>query len=132
MIIPKNFPAPETHYMCDVCSEAVTNPICPFCLATEIEAWLTMYPSLKQEISPKLRKFLTSVTNRITNYRTECIKCKNKRASVCPYCFTYFVLRELKKINTGPLILKEFFEFFNFDLHHTGYTKELEEMGVLE
>ena len=132
MIIQKNFPAPETHYMCNVCSEAVTNPICPFCLTIEIEAWLTMYPSLRQEISPKLRKFLTNVTNRITNYGTECIKCKNKRASVCPYCFTEFVFRELRKINTGPYILKEFFEFFNFDLHHTGYTKEFEQMGVLE
>jgi len=132
MIIPKNFPAPETHYMCDVCSEAVTNPLCPFCLAIEIEAWLTMYPSLKKEISPKLRKFLTNINNRITSYGTECIKCKNKRASVCPYCFTEFVFRELRKINTGALILKEFFEFFNFDLHHTGYTKEFEQMGVLE
>ena len=132
MIIPKNFPTPETRYTCDVCSEAVTNPICPFCLTIEIEAWLTMYPTLKQEISPKLHKFLNSITNRITNYGTECIKCKNKQASVCPYCFTEFVFRELKKINTGHYILKEFFEFFNFDFHHTGYTKEFEQMGVLE
>jgi hypothetical protein len=132
MIIPKNFPAPETHYMCEVCSEAITNPLCPFCLTEEVKAWLTLYPNLSSELLPKLNKYLEMISNQIVNYGTECIKCKNKRASVCPYCFTEFVFRELKKINTGPFILKEFFEFFNFDFHHTGYTKEFEQMGVLE
>jgi hypothetical protein len=130
MIIPKNYPAPETHYMCGVCSEAVTNPICPFCLATEIEAWLTLYPSLRQELLPKIKKYLGEISNHIVNYGTQCIKCKDKKAHVCPYCFTEFIFRELKSMNTGQFILKEFFDFFNFDFHHTGYTKEAEKMGV--
>jgi len=118
--------------MCGVCSEAVTNPLCPFCLAEEIKAWLTLYPNLNKELLPKINKYLEKVSTQIINYGTECIKCKNKRASVCPYCFTYFVFRKLRDINTPPFILKEFFAFFNFDLHHTGYTKEFEQMGVLE
>jgi len=132
MIIQKNYPDTEFHYMCGVCSEAVTNPICPFCLATEVRAWLTMYPSLSHELLPKIKSYLQTITNNITNYGTQCIKCKDKRAYVCPYCFTDFVFRELQKLNAGKIILNEFFEFFNFDLHHTGYTKEFEQMEVLE
>jgi len=131
MLIQKNHQVAETQYMCDICSEAVTNPICPFCLATEINAWLTLYPNLKKELLPKINKYLQKINNKITNYGTQCIKCKNKRAYVCPYCFTEFVFNELKKINSNKIILKEFFDFFNFDLHHTGYTKEFEQMEVI-
>jgi len=134
MLLQKDYTAHETnetHYACDVCSEAVTNPLCPFCLTIEIEAWLTLYPSLKNQILPKLNEFLKKTNNKITNYGTQCIKCKISRAFVCPYCFTENVFNELQKINADKLILKEFFEFFNFDLHHTGYTKEAEELGVI-
>ncbi len=115
--------------MCDVCSEAVTNPICPYCLAEAISAWLTLYPNLREELMPKLKNYLNKISGRLLNY-TICIKCKSKRAMVCPYCFTEFVLRELKKLNVSPMVLKEFFEFFNFDLHHTGYSNEAYELGV--
>jgi len=131
MLLQKNYSAHETQYACDVCREAVTNPLCPFCLTIEIEAWLTLYPSLKQQILPKLNKYLKKTNNKITNYGTQCIKCKINRAFVCPYCFTANVFDELQKINAEKIILKEFFEFFNFDLHHTGYTKEAEELGVI-
>ena len=104
----------EQHYMCDVCSEAVTNPICPLCIAVEIEAWLTFYPNLRQELLPKLNIYLKNIKEKITE-STKCIKCKNKIASVCPYCFTQHVLEELKKIQANPIILKEFTEFFNFN-----------------
>jgi len=131
MLTQKSYPAAEAQYMCDSCSEAVTNPICPFCLATEIRAWLTLYPDLKHTLLPRIRAYLQRISNRITTYGTECIKCGDKRAYVCPYCFTDFVFRELQKINSNKLILQEFFEFFNFDLHHTGYTKEAEQLGVM-
>lgn len=130
-MLQKNYPAHENQYMCDECSEAVTNPICPFCLATEIKAWLTLYPNLRQELMPRIQKYLTQISNKIVNYGTECIKCGNKRAFVCPYCFTYFVFNELVKINANKIILKEFFHFFNFDLHHTGYTKYAEDIGII-
>jgi len=104
----------EQHYLCDVCSEAVTNPICPLCIATEIEAWLTLYPNLRQELLPRLSTYLRNINEKITD-STRCIKCKNKRASVCPYCFTQHVLRELKNLQINKIVLKEFLEFFNFN-----------------
>jgi len=104
----------EQHYLCDVCSEAVTNPICPLCIVKEIEAWLTFYPNLRQELLPRLKRYLRNIEYKIDN-STECIKCRNKIASVCPYCFIQYVLQELKKIQANKIILKEFLEFFNFN-----------------
>ncbi|MBT4135983.1 hypothetical protein HOD75_01300 [archaeon] len=120
----------EAHYMCGVCSEAVTNPLCPICLTTEIEAWLTLYPDLGEKLLPKLKTYIYNLKNNLVE-STQCIKCKDKKAEVCPYCFTELVLGELKKINASPFILREFFEFFNFDLHHRGYSKEAEALGVI-
>ena len=134
MLLQKNYSAQEmndTQYLCDVCSEAITNPLCPFCLTTEIEAWLTLYPSLKQELMPKLENYLKKANNKITNYGTRCIKCKINRAFVCPYCFTEYVFNELIDMGAEKIILKEFFEFFNFDFGHKGYTRLAEEMGVI-
>jgi hypothetical protein len=120
----------EPQYLCDICSMAVTNPLCPACLATEIEAWLTLYPDLRGQLLPKLKRFIEN-----TNFRekesTQCIKCGNNTASICPYCFTNQVLKELKKLEASKIILREFFEFFNFDLDHTGYSSEAEELGVI-
>lgn len=131
MLIQKNYYDDETQFLCNVCSEAVTNPICPFCLTEEIKAWLTLYPSLKKELLPKLNNYLKEINSKITNYGTQCIKCKNKRAFVCPCCFTDYVFNKLQEINAGKIILKEFFEFFNFDLECKGYTKEFEHLGVI-
>jgi len=135
MVLQKNYSAHESHdgnytYNCNVCSEAITNPLCPFCLAEEIQAWLTLYPHLKEDIQSSLDDYLLNVNNSITNYGTICIKCNEDTASVCPYCFTEFVFKKLVAIDAGRLILKEFFEFFNFDLDHKGYTKFAEEIGV--
>lgn len=118
----------ETHHMCNICREAIINPLCPFCLTIEIKAWLTLYPSLKEELMPKINKYLKEINNKITNYGTQCIKCKNKRAFVCPYCFIGYVLNELISLNSQKIILKEFIKFFNFDLEHLGYSKKFEQM----
>ena len=126
----KTFLTPEPHAMCDVCSEAVTNPLCPVCLAGEIKVWLTQYPVIKARLLPKLNKYLQGVEDRTLD-STQCIKCNDYRASVCPYCFTEYILKELKKLNVREPILVEFFEFFNFDLEHTGYSKEAEMLGVI-
>ena len=131
MVLTKNFHAPETHYMCNICGEAITNPLCPFCLTIEIKAWLTLYPHLSQDILPKIKKDLDNINNHITNYGTICIKCNRNSAYVCAYCFTEFVFYELKNLNVEKFIINEFFEFFNFDLEHAGYSKEAEQMEVL-
>ena len=128
MLPQKNYQTSEQCF-CDVCREAVVHPLCPSCITTEIEAWLVLYPNLRNELMPKLEKFLDKIKNKTDS--TECIKCKNKRAAVCPYCFTDHVLGQLKEINSNNIILREFFEFFNFDFHHTGYSKEAEALGVI-
>lgn len=128
-MLQNHYKTPEPQIMCDICSEAIINPLCPFCLATEINAWLTLYPSLRKELFPKLGEYLRRMNNKIENY-TGCIKCKNNRAFICPYCFTEYVLRELKKLGANKIIIKEFLEFFNFDFDHTGYYKEAEKLGV--
>lgn len=115
--------------LCNVCSIAVTNPICPSCLSEEFKAWLTLYPGLKKELMPKLQRYLRWIEDR--NYNaTICIKCKSKSVSVCPYCFTEYVLSELKKLEANKIVLREFFEFFNYDFEHTGYFNEGEKLGA--
>lgn len=106
--------ASEQQYLCDVCSEAVTNPLCPFCITKEIDAWLTLYPNLRKELLPKIKPYLKKINEKVED-STQCIKCKNKSASVCPYCFTQNILQELKKIQANKIILKEFLDFFNFN-----------------
>jgi len=120
----------EPQFLCDVCSIAITNPICPSCLTEEIEAWLTLYPNLRNELMPKLKKYLERIEDKAFD-SAECIKCKDKKAAVCPYCFTTNVFDELKKIKANRIILKEFVEFFNFDFEHTEYSQEAEKLGVI-
>jgi hypothetical protein len=131
MILQKNYSSTEPQFMCDVCSEAVINPLCPFCLTLEVEAWLTLYPDLKHELLPKIKKYLSSKVYNLSTPFTKCIKCKHHSAFICPYCFTEHVLIFLKDSNTNKIVLKEFFEFFNFDFDHNGYTIEAEKLGVV-
>ncbi len=130
MLTQKNYAVNETQYACDVCSEAITHPICPACLTTEIEAWLTLYPNLRQELIPRLQEYLKKIDKKLED-STICIKCGDKKAAVCTYCFTENVFQELKKINANIIILKEFLEFFNFDFNHDGYSDEAEKLGVI-
>jgi len=125
-----HFSALEPQYLCDVCSVAVTNPLCPACLALEIEAWLTLYPDLRKQVLPSIKRYINKSDEKSID-STLCIKCGNKTASVCPYCFTNQVLTELKKLEVNKIILTEFFEFFNFDFDHTGYSEEAEEIGAI-
>ncbi len=120
----------EPQFLCDVCSIAVTNPLCPACLAVEVEAWLTLYPDLRRQLLPKIKRYIENISEKTIEF-TQCIKCGNKTASVCPYCFTESILKELKRLEANKIILSEFFQFFNFDFEHTGYSKEAEELGVI-
>ena len=113
MLQQKSYNASEQHFLCDVCGEAVTTPLCPICLTGEIDAWTTLYPNLRRELLPKLKKYLIRIENKIHD-STKCIKCKDTRASVCTYCFTDYVLGELKKISSNNQIIQEFLGFFDF------------------
>jgi hypothetical protein len=131
MVNKHNLSAAEPQYLCDICNMAVTNPLCPSCLALEIEAWVTLYPDLKRALLPKLRKFIENAEDTNGRESTPCIKCGETSASICPYCFTNRVLLELKRLDVNKIVLREFFEFFNFDMDHTGYSEEAEELGVI-
>ena len=109
-----HYPALEEHYHCDICSEAVTNPLCPVCLTGEVEAWLTLYPNLGKELLPRLKKYLERVEDKIID-STRCIKCNDKRTSICPYCFVDYVFGELKKLEVSRLVFKEFLQFFSYE-----------------
>jgi len=112
-MLQNNYSVSEPDHECSICHEAVSNPLCPSCLGTQIEAWMTLYPNyheLKEALMPKLHSFI----EKCSKNATECIKCKKARVSICPYCFTDLVLTELKNLNVHPIILKEFLQFFNF------------------
>ena len=119
----------ERFYECMDCKEAISNPICPACLTTQIEAWLATYPD-RNKILARIKNYVEK-TNNLTGKTTQCISCGKKRASLCPYCFTEYVLNELKRIHVNRLILKEFMQFFNYDFEHAGYSKEAERLGVI-
>ncbi len=120
----------EPRSFCDVCSTAITNPICPNCLILEIEAWLTFYPNLKKELLQRIKKYIDEREEKLSGF-LRCIKCKSMDISICPYCFTDRILKELKKLEANKIIIKEFFEFFNFDFEHSGYSKEAENLGLI-
>ncbi|MBR9705672.1 hypothetical protein GOV14_01430 [Candidatus Pacearchaeota archaeon] len=104
----------EWQFHCDVCSGVVDNPICPECLAKSVSVWLTLYPNLKRVIYPKIESYLEQFEERITQ-ATQCIKCQNKKAYVCPSCFIDFIVGQLKKVRIDSRILDEFQGLFDFD-----------------
>lgn len=113
-MLQKNSSAFEQHFMCEVCGEAITTPLCPICLSLEIDAWTTLYPNLRNELLPKLKTYLERIKENIIS-STKCIKCKRAITSICPYCFIDFVEGELKKLESNNLVLTEFMDFFDFD-----------------
>ncbi len=114
---------------CIECKEGIFNPICPFCLAQEIKAWLDQANNkkLRRIVMQEIRKILNNsfISTFISN---KCIKCKNYTSFMCPYCFTEKIYNAIKnsKIKNKKRIREEFLTFFNFDFEHTGYGKELE------
>jgi len=121
-MLQNNFSASESVHQCSLCHEPITNPLCPNCLGTQIEAWMTLYPNyheLKEALMPKLYSFIKKCQKR----STECIKCKQARVSICPYCFTNLVVTELKKLEVHPIILREFLQFFNFKSEQHRYNQ---------
>jgi len=113
-MLQTNSNAFEQHFSCEICGEAITNPLCPLCLNLEIDAWTTLYPNLRNELLPKLKTYLERIKESVIN-ATECIKCKKATTSICPYCFIDFVEGELKKLGSNNIVLTEFMDFFDFD-----------------
>jgi len=118
--------------LCLECKEAVYNPLCPSCLALQVEAWLASYPykETREKILFKIKDYVKK-TNHLPGKPTTCVSCKKAQASLCPYCFTEYVFNLLKKLKVNRIMLKEFLMFFNYDFEHTGYSKEAEKLGVI-
>jgi hypothetical protein len=112
----------EDEYNCLQCSEAITNPICHNCLAKGIKNWMSSYPKIKKEMTPKLKSYLRQVNELVEN-SVNCVSC-NKKAALCPYCFTEGVLNLLKKNKINEQIIQDFLSIFNFDFKHEGYIKD--------
>jgi len=107
------YPANEFFYECEVCSEPITNPICPVCLAAEIDVWSTNYPNLRRELLPKLKGYLKRL-ERNSKETIQCIRCGKERVYVCSYCFIKNVLESLEEIDASKIVKKEFLQFFNY------------------
>ncbi|MBR9705671.1 hypothetical protein GOV14_01425 [Candidatus Pacearchaeota archaeon] len=112
------------NFECEICNEAITNPICPVCLTEEVNIWSTLYPSLRHELMPRLKQYLKTIKMN-TNDSSRCIKCHRHRVALCSYCFIREVLEELEDLQVNRDIKKEFLQFFNYDLGHTSYKDDI-------
>ena len=89
---------------CVICQEAITNPICPECLAKEIKTWL-------REKKPI---WINSVTEpKDFGYGSKCIFC-GRGMSICAHCYSYDFYEYL--LETDPELAEEFVEYFNYDI----------------
>ncbi len=115
--------------LCMECKEAIFNPLCPSCITREINSWLQQYPKVKKKINGRVDDFVNK-NKFLKNKGEKCVVCRRDSVFLCPYCFTEFVLSELKKLKISRSLVREFLQLFNFDFEHTGYYKEAEKLGV--
>jgi len=118
----------QRYAICIECSESIFNPICPICLANEIEAWLKA-GNLAEKEKRVLRNALKKVLNanhELEGVSSRCIICGERDDYMCPYCFTEKILDLLKEKGISKKSITKFFEIFNFDFERTGYAREFE------
>lgn len=116
-------------YDCIACKEPITNPLCHSCLGKQISGWLSLYPNIKKKITPKIKKYIQEVDNAATS-SISCVACKNKKAALCPYCFTEEIFNMFKRSKIDKMVIMDFLSTFNFDLKHEGYINEAAAEGL--
>jgi len=116
-------------YECQKCLEPITNPLCHSCLGNEISKWLSLYPDVKRKILPKIKKFIRELDNEAES-DIKCISCRNKKAALCPYCFTEEIFNLFKRNKVDKMIVMDFLSTFNFDLKHEGYIQDAAKEGL--
>jgi hypothetical protein len=116
-------------YECSQCLETITNPVCHECLKKAILQWLSFYPNVRKRMAPKIKSYSKQVNNLVMN-SINCVSCSNKKAALCPYCFTEGVYNLLKKSKIDLNVIGDFLSVFNFDLKHEGYVQEAIEQGI--
>lgn len=109
---------------CQICMEAISNPICKNCHTQEVDSWLKDlkigYPERKKVISALKDKI---PPNPIETNST-CIICKQNEINVCSYCFFYITLKILSDEDFSYEIIEDFLETFNYQLGYEKYEKE--------
>jgi hypothetical protein len=103
---------------CILCEEAITNPICPACLQEGVQQWLF------EQGEEKLVDEVNEVTRGVfaNNGDTYCIKCDSSMA-LCAYCYTQSIFNIIKE---HPKLLRQYVEYFNYDLGHMGWEQDAE------
>ncbi len=110
---------------CVLCREAVTNPVCPDCLAEQIAAWLgEREPGLIAELRLKTRQMSMHLFD-----EDKCVICF-KGMDICAYCYTEHIFDWLKTTKNSELV-NGFLSAFHFDLERKGYVKRAEEEGFV-
>lgn len=95
------------------CGEAITNPICPDCLAREMEYWLNDKDRrLLSELRKRTREFKTMAYGKTNT----CVICGN-HMNFCSYCYIEYVHDWLN--TRSPQIVDEF-------QHNFGFIKNIE------
>lgn len=114
---------------CVECGKSIYNPVCPQCITDEFVSWLDNYNKLKgkKEMIKEVNGFIKRHKD-FESHSENCISCGNERVFMCPYCFTRYLFRVVKRNN--PELLPEFLVLFNYDFNHSGYWKEGERLGV--
>jgi len=100
--------------LCLVCSEAITNPLCPSCVSTHILHWAEDKGERIKNLCKKAINALGQQSDRLTtNSTTTCIVC-HRNHSVCPFCFTEMIVTYLRNSGIKEKDIDEFKEFFNY------------------
>ena len=108
---------------CMECDEAITNPVCPECLAEGIAAWAG------ERLGPAAADAVFDLSHTIAyrHGKTWCIKCFTPMG-LCTYCFTKELVSMLE---AHPATLAQFLYYFSFDFAKLGYERDVfERFGI--
>lgn len=104
--------------VCQECGEAIYNPLCPFCISGEVDAWLeNKDKDTKKTVKREIKKILGRGEHLISE-SVRCVSCNRNSAFLCPYCFTEILFYRLEENKVSKKLLKEFVVFFDFDFEH--------------
>ncbi|OIO65536.1 hypothetical protein COY28_05565 [Candidatus Woesearchaeota archaeon CG_4_10_14_0_2_um_filter_57_5] len=95
--------------VCHVCSEPVTNPLCPHCLHETVRQWVE---EEDQDMARSIWR-LDEVFPDMAMASVHCIRC-GRGVEVCPHCYTKEVRDILGK---DEQLQAQFTRLFNFHLH---------------
>jgi|SRR3989338_9141594 len=116
----------NSHGLCLECNEGIFNPVCPVCLAGEMQAWVESN-GFEKKTGEKIIAFANKAKSRFIDEGINCAVCKKNQTSICPYCFTDKIYNFLNKLNISKKIIEGFLISFNYDFEHTGYSRDFEE-----